>query len=671
MSVPSTRELECGPAGIVPVAGRHHSLEVNQVRTMSEPHPQEVALWRKLEAAHKPAARCLALRELADQVGRYDLARSLALAEEGAEVARVNNLTYEGALCRLERARSLRLLGQYAETKSALDGLPAIFLEAGDRSSAGLAIKTKAATYLDLGELQEALDANEEALALFDACGDQMNYCSAVMDSAFIFNERGQFSDALSILQSVEARLNSLSVADAEYQWLVLDAARAQNLLALESFQEAAAAADRALARADRIGNKNIAAACQGIIATCAVRLGKIDRFDAAIAAFRALSPLADDPYDLTVGFINCGRAMMIRGDLESAEEWLTRALAQAEASGIKKLAGECHNELVRLFKQKGEHSRALYHFEEYHRIDTDLRRTDITRRVARMEMQIRVEQVRMETVERSRQELERLVEQRTRELQEAKNHAELANRSKSDFLAHMTHELRTPLNAIIGFAELIMMQLNGSGSSPKHVNYLADIHSSGKLLLSTINDILDISKIEAGKRELELEIYEADKLIEECANLVAGRARDANIALDFSVIGHVQALQVDLLAAKQILLNLLTNAVKYTPSGGSVTVKAFADGGDMVCIEVLDTGIGMSPENIAQAIKPFGQVANAFNKKQVGTGLGLPIARSLTELHGGRFVIESELGRGTCIRVILPGVPVRTLRAVGGSRTR
>ncbi|MBA4095751.1 MAG: hypothetical protein C0484_03150 [Rhodospirillum sp.] len=395
-----------------------------------------------------------------------------------------------------------------------------------------------------------------------------------------------------------------------------------------------------------------------------------MDRFDAAIAAFRAISPLADDPYDLTVGSINCGRAMMIRGDMETAEEWLTRALAQAEKSGIKKLAGECHGELVRLFKQKGDPAQALYHFEAYHRIDTDLRRADLTRRVARMEMQVKVEQVRMETVERSRQELERLVEQRTRELKEAKNHAELANRSKSDFLAHMTHELRTPLNAIIGFAELIMMQLNVSGSSPKHANYLADIHSSGKLLLSTINDILDISKIEAGKRDLDLESYEADKLIEECASLVAGRARDADVELEYAVIGNVQPLQIDLLAAKQILLNLLTNAVKYTPGGGSVKVKAFADG-DMICIEVKDTGIGMSAENIAQAIKPFGQVANAFNKKQVGTGLGLPIARSLTELHGGRFVIESELGQGTRITVMLPVAPVKARRVVAGRRTR
>jgi signal transduction histidine kinase len=638
---------------------------------MPESHPQEAALFKQLEAAREPLARCLLLRELADLVGRHDLARSLALAEQGIEIARLNDLTYEGALCRLEQARSLRLLGRYAETKAALEGLREIFLDADDRSSAGLAVKTKAATYLDLGELQEALDANEEALALFDACGDQMNYCSAVMDSAFIFNERGQFSDALSVLESVETRLSSLSEADADYQWLILDAARAQNLLALERFADAATAADRALARAERIGNRNIAAASQGIIATCAIRLGDVDRFDAAIAAFRALSPLADDPYDLTVGSINCGRAMMVRGDLEAAGEWLSGALAQAEKSGIKKLAGECHHELVRLFKRKGDPAQALYHFEEYHRIDSDLRRTDITRRVARMEMQIKVEQVRMETVERSRQELERLVEQRTRELEEAKNHAELANRSKSDFLAHMTHELRTPLNAIIGFAELIMLQLKGTGSSPKHANYLADIHSSGKLLLSTINDILDISKIEAGKRELEIETYEADKLIEECTHLLAGRAADAGIALDFAVVGNVQPMEIDLLAAKQILLNLLTNAVKYTPRGGSVQVTASADGGDMVCIEVKDTGIGMSAENIAQAIKPFGQVANAFNKKQVGTGLGLPIARSLTELHGGRFVIESELGRGTCIRVMLPAAPVRTLRVVGGSRTR
>src|SRR5262245_32036197 len=174
----------------------------------STSHPQVDPLWRKLAATREPAARCLALRDLADNVGRYDLARSLALAEEGIEVATLNGLAYEGALCRLERARSLRLLGQYAEAKAALEGLCPIFLDAGDKSSAGLAVKTRAATYLDLGELEEALDANEEALALFDACGDQMNYCSAVMDSAFIFNERGQFSDALSILQSVEARLN-------------------------------------------------------------------------------------------------------------------------------------------------------------------------------------------------------------------------------------------------------------------------------------------------------------------------------------------------------------------------------------------------------------------------------------------------------------------------------
>ena len=636
---------------------------------MSAPHPQVAALWNKVESARNPAARCLALRDLADHVGRYDLAGSLALAEEGIEVANLNNLPYESALCRLERARSLRLLGQYAEAKVALDGLCSIFLDAGDKSSAGLAIKTKAATYLDLGELEEALAANEEALALFDACDDQMNYCSAVMDSAFIFNERGQFSDALSILESVEARLNSLSGADADYQWLILDAARAQNLLALESFEKAEVAADRALARAEHIGNKNIAVSCQGIIVACAARLGNMDRFDAAIAAFRSISPLADDPYDLTIGSINCGRAMMILGDLDAAEEWLTRALSQAEKSSIKKLAGECHHELIRLFKQKGDATGALYHFEAYHRIDGDLRRTDLTRRVTRMEMQVKVEQVRMETLERSRQELERLVEQRTRELQEAKNHAERANRSKSDFLAHMTHELRTPLNAIIGFAELIMLQMNGSGSSAKHADYLAHIHSSGKLLLSTINDILDISKIEAGKRELDIESYDADKLIEECASLIAGRARDADVALECSVIGNLQPLQVDLLAAKQILLNLLTNAVKYTPSGGSVKVKAVADGSDMVCIEVRDTGIGMSPENIAQAIKPFGQVANAFNKRQVGTGLGLPIARSLTELHGGRFVIESEFGRGTRISVILPVVHTMAHRAVAGGR--
>jgi len=249
----------------------------------------------------------------------------------------------------------------------------------------------------------------------------------------------------------------------------------------------------------------------------------------------------------------------------------------------------------------------------------------------------------------------------RESELNKAKEQAEQASRAKSQILANMSHELRTPLNAIMGFSEVIRDAVL-EPVAERYRGYAGHIHSSGQHLLSLINDVLDLAKIETGHFDLHDEAVKLADLVAACLPIIDQRAKAGGIDLKVSVMNDLPLIRADRLRLKQILLNLLSNAIKFTPRGGQVTVSAAHARDRGVTIIVSDTGIGMRPEEIPVALEPFRQVEGDLSRRYEGTGLGLPLAKQLIELHGGALRIESEPGKGTIVTVSLP--PNRVLSA-------
>ena len=238
-----------------------------------------------------------------------------------------------------------------------------------------------------------------------------------------------------------------------------------------------------------------------------------------------------------------------------------------------------------------------------------------------------------------------------------AKQQALTLAQTRTDFLTQMSHELRTPLNAILGFSEMMTTQTAGPMENQRYLEYAEIIHSSGVHVLSLVNDLLDLSKLDAGKLELNVEPVEILKIIIDCVRLVGAQATREHIGISVHVFDGVDRLCGDSRRLRQMLLNLLSNALKFTPVGGEVTIDVFRRGED-VAIAVSDNGIGIRAEDIPKVLEPFGQVESEMSHKHPGTGLGLPLTKELAELHGGSLTMESNIDVGTTVTIILPPDP-------------
>ena len=242
----------------------------------------------------------------------------------------------------------------------------------------------------------------------------------------------------------------------------------------------------------------------------------------------------------------------------------------------------------------------------------------------------------------------------------QARIERELASQVKSQFIANMSHELRTPLNAVIGFAEIIKNELLGAINEPRYRDYAGDIHSSGKHLLQLINDILDMTKVEAGTYQLREDVCDVAKIVGDAIALVQNLAIQNELTVRVDVPQDIPFLFADERGVRQVLVNFLSNAIKFTPKGGDVAVSARLEPDGAIALAVVDTGIGMAPDDIPQALSPFRQLEDSHGRKYEGTGLGLSLIKAMLDLHEGFLHVESTLGAGTTVTAKFP--PRRTI---------
>jgi signal transduction histidine kinase len=269
-----------------------------------------------------------------------------------------------------------------------------------------------------------------------------------------------------------------------------------------------------------------------------------------------------------------------------------------------------------------------------------------------------------LETYIRNNYVAQKIIEEKNQVMTGLLDEAEAANRAKSEFLAVMSHELRTPLNAILGFSEMLREQYMGPLGSPKYIEYAGDIHDSGTHLLAIISDILDLAKAESGKLELFETSFDLAAMIETTLKMCQKKADDENIELEFARPPTDFAVFADERLIRQVVINLISNAVKFTPAGGRVSIDIHASRESGVTLSVKDTGIGIASKDLDRVLRPFEQVESSLSRSHGGTGLGLPYSKKVIEIHGGTLKLSSQVNVGTTVRVQLAASRIRASAA-------
>jgi signal transduction histidine kinase len=365
-----------------------------------------------------------------------------------------------------------------------------------------------------------------------------------------------------------------------------------------------------------------------------------VARFHQLIAASPLRASVDSHLYELVVA-----KFEMMERDIEIArQEGLDTGIALVRAKAGDRIMDDLRRETVRLTdKQQGvllDQERLAAQSEQVAILVVSL-----SCGLALVGLALAFRAFVVETMRRSR---------RAHQLMAERQSARHESRSKSALLAYTSHELRTPLNAIIGFSELMLEEHFGKLSA-KHKDYLESIRDSGQHLSDLLSDILDLSQLDAGKIELHPEWVDLDKIVSSCLELVTARARAGGVSLKSDVARTLPPVEVDPLRLKQVLINLLTNAVKFTPTGGSVTVTAGRTRSGGIALAVRDTGIGIPKSEMSRVFRPYHRVDNSMTRNREGIGLGLPLTKQLVELHGGQLRLESTEGVGTEVTVVLP----------------